>query len=243
MKRVALGLLVASSVTAWGAAAQDAPVRATELVHFEYSGGAAEPGMWWTRRTDECTVQFTNWTRVDAARRPQGVTGSRSGGMESLDRAGFYIGNTIANLRGIDPTFGTRTLALTDGRRPSDPPRPSPAPPIEPIDIADALARLMPQNIATYMPTLPRGAESWPPPTPVDLPEDVWLLKRDGTVIPSLRKTAVAESLKYCAAERCEQGDVYGFPASAATEAVAVGFRKDGVVTTRTLDSLAGLQQ
>jgi len=28
-----------------------------------------------------------------------------------------FIGNTIANLRGLDPTFGTRTLTLIDGRR------------------------------------------------------------------------------------------------------------------------------
>lgn len=29
----------------------------------------------------------------------------------------FFIGNTIANLRGIDPSFGSRTLTLIDGRR------------------------------------------------------------------------------------------------------------------------------
>jgi hypothetical protein len=36
---------------------------------------------------------------------------------ESRDRGAFFIGNTIANLRGIDPTFGARTLTLVDGRR------------------------------------------------------------------------------------------------------------------------------
>ncbi len=39
------------------------------------------------------------------------------GGMENLDRGSFFIGNTIANLRGLDPTFGSRTLTLIDGRR------------------------------------------------------------------------------------------------------------------------------
>ena len=34
-----------------------------------------------------------------------------------LDRSSFFIGNTIANLRGLDPTFGSRTLTLVDGRR------------------------------------------------------------------------------------------------------------------------------
>jgi hypothetical protein len=29
----------------------------------------------------------------------------------------YFIGNTIANLRGLDPTFGARTLTLVDGRR------------------------------------------------------------------------------------------------------------------------------
>jgi outer membrane receptor protein involved in Fe transport len=38
-------------------------------------------------------------------------------GMETMDRSSFFIGNTIANLRGLDPTFGTRTLTLVDGRR------------------------------------------------------------------------------------------------------------------------------
>jgi len=43
--------------------------------------------------------------------------GSGGAGLESLDRGSFFIGNTIANLRGMDPTFGTRTLTLIDGRR------------------------------------------------------------------------------------------------------------------------------
>jgi outer membrane receptor protein involved in Fe transport len=38
-------------------------------------------------------------------------------GMEALDRSSFFIGNTVANLRGLDPTFGSRTLTLVDGRR------------------------------------------------------------------------------------------------------------------------------
>ncbi|HTQ36346.1 MAG TPA: von Willebrand factor type A domain-containing protein, partial [Steroidobacteraceae bacterium] len=29
----------------------------------------------------------------------------------------YFVGNTIANLRGLDPTFGTRTLTLVDGSR------------------------------------------------------------------------------------------------------------------------------
>jgi hypothetical protein len=35
----------------------------------------------------------------------------------STDRGSFFIGDTIANLRGMDPSFGGRTLTLVDGRR------------------------------------------------------------------------------------------------------------------------------
>ncbi|MEO8314014.1 MAG: TonB-dependent receptor [Pseudomonadota bacterium] len=43
--------------------------------------------------------------------------GSGGAGIEGLDRSSFFIGNTIANLRGLDPAFGSRTLTLVDGRR------------------------------------------------------------------------------------------------------------------------------
>jgi outer membrane receptor protein involved in Fe transport len=43
--------------------------------------------------------------------------GAGAAGMESLDRSSFFIGNTVANLRGLDPAFGSRTLTLIDGRR------------------------------------------------------------------------------------------------------------------------------
>jgi len=43
--------------------------------------------------------------------------GFGGGGMDTMDRGSYFIGNTIANLRGLDPTFGSRTLTLVDGRR------------------------------------------------------------------------------------------------------------------------------
>jgi outer membrane receptor protein involved in Fe transport len=36
---------------------------------------------------------------------------------DTADRTQYFIGNTIANLRGLDPAFGSRTLTLIDGRR------------------------------------------------------------------------------------------------------------------------------
>ena len=44
-------------------------------------------------------------------------SGTGGAGMESMDRGSFFIGNTIANLRGLDPAYGSRTLTLIDGRR------------------------------------------------------------------------------------------------------------------------------
>jgi outer membrane receptor protein involved in Fe transport len=45
------------------------------------------------------------------------MDGQQGGGMERADRGTFFIGNTIANLRGMDPAFGSRTLTLVNGRR------------------------------------------------------------------------------------------------------------------------------
>jgi outer membrane receptor protein involved in Fe transport len=43
--------------------------------------------------------------------------GSGGAGVESLERGQFFVGQTIANLRGMDGVFGSRTLTLIDGRR------------------------------------------------------------------------------------------------------------------------------
>jgi hypothetical protein len=101
----------------------------------------------------------------------------------------------------------------------------------------------VPQNRTTYMPQMPGTEPTALPPAPVDLPDDVWLLKQDGTIIRPLRKVPVAQDQQYCAAGRCEQGYVYAFALSAATEAVNIAYSDGGKVSTRRLDSLAGLQQ
>jgi outer membrane receptor protein involved in Fe transport len=44
-------------------------------------------------------------------------TGNGTQGNNEIDRGSFFVGQTVANLRGMDPTFGTRTLTLVDGRR------------------------------------------------------------------------------------------------------------------------------
>ncbi len=46
-----------------------------------------------------------------------GGVGGPGSGNQIFDRGSFFIGNTIANLRGLDPMFGSRTLTMIDGRR------------------------------------------------------------------------------------------------------------------------------
>jgi outer membrane receptor protein involved in Fe transport len=43
--------------------------------------------------------------------------GNGTQGNNEIDRGSFFVGQTVANLRGMDPTFGSRTLTLVDGRR------------------------------------------------------------------------------------------------------------------------------
>lgn len=58
------------------------------------------------------TNDFQTYTGNDTG----GVGGAGSGN-QLFDRGSFFVGNTIANLRGLDPMFGSRTLTLIDGRR------------------------------------------------------------------------------------------------------------------------------
>ncbi len=46
-----------------------------------------------------------------------GLIGGVGSGNRDMDRGTFFVGNTIANLRGLDPMFGSRTLTMIDGRR------------------------------------------------------------------------------------------------------------------------------
>jgi outer membrane receptor protein involved in Fe transport len=45
------------------------------------------------------------------------INGSGVNDSDFANRGQYFIGNTIANLRGLDPAFGSRTLTLVDGRR------------------------------------------------------------------------------------------------------------------------------
>ncbi len=54
---------------------------------------------------------------VNAADALHGMPTPNMVGDVSPDRGAIFIRNTIANLRGLDPVFGCRTLTLVDGRR------------------------------------------------------------------------------------------------------------------------------
>jgi hypothetical protein len=83
------------------------------------------------------------------------------------DRSSYFVGNTVANLRGLDPVFGCRTLTLVDGRRVvggQPTPRSSPAP------------------SGPY----PYGVVQSYPPALKHPRIEVWLLRADGTqVLPA----------------------------------------------------------
>jgi outer membrane receptor protein involved in Fe transport len=46
-----------------------------------------------------------------------GGIGGAGSGNSPFDRGSLFVGSTIANLRGLDPMFGSRTLTMIDGRR------------------------------------------------------------------------------------------------------------------------------
>src|SRR5690606_28753054 len=68
----------------------------------------------------------------------------------TMDRGSYFIGNTIANLRGLDPTFGTRTLTLVDGRR-----MPSTSNQADVVDL-----NIIPSNLLQRMDVVTGGASA-----------------------------------------------------------------------------------
>jgi hypothetical protein len=82
--------------------------------------------------------------------------------VEPQDRGSYFIGNTIANLRGLDPAFCGRTLTWVDGRRTV----PGQSQAVRPPQPPQAGANPQPYGVAVKDPRV-----------------EVWLLKADGTQI------------------------------------------------------------
>jgi hypothetical protein len=161
-------------------AAAEGTVATQDLVNVRAAGQVTAS---WTRQPDFYTLQVvmenskpspprasTPASQIDSQPppAPQNVPGMPTPNMVgdvSPDRSSFFIGNSIANLRGLDPTFGCRTLTLVDGRRAVGQPQTSSAPPVPLV-------------------------QSYPPKFKHRRIE-VWLLKADGTQILPAAYTCV----------------------------------------------------
>jgi hypothetical protein len=98
-----------------------------------------------------------------------GVPAPDGTAMTRGDRTSFFIGETIANLRGMDPAFACRTLTLVDGRRAV---AGQPLPPSPP-----------PARVKQPYPSVNKDGRV-----------EVWLLKADGTQILPVAYSCVPAS-------------------------------------------------
>jgi len=128
-------------------------------------------------------------------------------GTNTADRSSFFIGNTIANLRGMDPTFCSRTLTLVDGRRTRGEAGQQPAEP-----------RAQPE---------PRARTIQPYPAAIREPRvEVWLLKADGTQIKPA--TYICDPGPRNPDTKPMYDISYGFTAADGAQAIAAAIRIDG---------------
>jgi hypothetical protein len=190
--------------------AEDA-VLAQDLVSVRASNKVA--AAIWTHRPDSYTLQVvlahSPYQRLTtaAAVAPATSTPQESEGVNgSSDRSSFFIGNTIANLRCMDPAFGDRTLTLVDGRRVV--PGSSP-----------------PASTAPSVPATQRPMAAAPPSAPPRI--QVWLLRSDGTqIIPSSVWTEFPTA-KGCGTQSRTNEVLYRFPLRESAQAAAVAISVD----------------
>jgi hypothetical protein len=183
-------------------AAADAPVVARELIAVRESG-KVNAALW--RRQDDV---FILELKVDP-----------------------FIGNTIACLRGLDPSFGASPSASTtppQGQSSRSPP----------FSVADALNRLVPQNVATYMPFVVADTDLNLPGSTQTVQRrpkvvQVWLLRADGAqILPSARSDGLSKE-DLCRARRdprtgmSEDEITYTFPVAGNEQAVALAIQID----------------
>jgi hypothetical protein len=130
-----------------------------------------------------------------------------TGTAERGDRGSFFIGKTVADMRGMDPTFCGRRLTLVDGRRvigdsAQQPPPPRAQPqPRTPV--------IQPYALATREPRV-----------------EAWLLKADGTQI--MPATYICDPGPRDPDVKPKYDISYGFTAADGAQAVAAAIRVDG---------------
>jgi hypothetical protein len=192
------------------AAAADGEASAQVLVQLDIPDQVTTAH--WSRLTDAYVLKVVidrpaTPARSESATADQPAV-STTAQMERSDRSSFFIGNTIANLRGMDPAFGCRTLTLIDGRRAvgapqptaaAPPPRPAPAP-------------------------SPQSMNQPYPPKVKDPRIEVWLLKADGTQI--LPATYSCDLTRRDPDKSRPHAEVsYEFPLAITDQAVAAAIR------------------
>jgi hypothetical protein len=221
-------LLLAASVTMMvaanspgGAVAAESEAPVQDLPQVRASGLVTAAN--WARRPDTYVLQIMIDSSAFASRRanaavvpaapvaPVATAGARPD-PERGDRGSFFIGNTIANLRGLDPVFCGRTLTLVNGRRVADgQPTPAPATPVPAVP-------------TTAAPAVPPSVNQPYPPRIKDGRVEVWLLKADGTQILPVTYSCDKGPRR----SPTESPDVevrYEFPLAGGEQAVAAAIR------------------
>lgn len=173
----------------------------------------------WTRRPDYYTLQLVMPRGLLRASVPFTIRNLRDVDPRNVDYAGergsYFTGATIANLRGLDPDFGDRTLVLTDGRRSAASSVASPAPALEEVDVTGV--RIRP-------PVVRQGTT-----TPRDPPKiQVWLLGADGSAIRPSWQSPVPTPQTGCGPACLADEVLYRFASADGARAVAAAISIDG---------------
>jgi hypothetical protein len=187
-------------------AAAEGPVVAQDLLSVRASTGIA--AALWTRRPDSYTLQI--------------AFPSVTSHSEYFDRVSFFTGNTIANLRGVNPAAG-RTLTLVDGRRVASG--------ASPPDSSEAVEQPAPQKIVAEPP-----ADTPDIKGPPDI--QIWLLRADGTQVSPVAVATETSTAYGCKTNCPASGKQYRFPLLQGAQAVAVVISVDGVYYIEKLQSL-----
>lgn len=211
-----------------GAEAESPIVLAQDLLSVRDSGKVR--AAIWTRRADYYTLQLVMPRGLLRAAVPQPIRNLRDVDPRNLDDAGergsFFIGATIANLRGLDPTFGERTMVLTDGRRAAAPPAASQASAFDEVEVTGVRIR---------RPVVPATSTL----TPRNPPKiQVWLLGADGVAIQPAWQSPVPTAQTGCGPSCLSDEVLYRFATADGARAVAAAISIDGQYYIEKLEPL-----
>lgn len=202
------GILLTLAAGSAGVAAGEPQVLAQDLVQVRSSNQVM--AAMWTRRPDSYTLQLVlDRSRYGLAAAPVASGGANTASRvatspsdDTASRPSFFIGNTIANLRGLDPAFGCRTLTLVDGRRS--------------VPTSNAAAGAPPPAVAAVA----SPAVLRPPSV------QVWLLRADGTQILPIGNSPPLPATTRCVPGRTISDEVlFRFPVADSAQAVAAAVR------------------